>query len=256
MGPDPLRITEMIWLKMQANNPEKLALGTGKHLRDQHETILIAVRGNIPPALPLWPSVLTAMVGKHSEKLRLLMDWIDRDYGPELVRIEMFARPPFDRPGWHFWGDAVPGRDYFVLSCQRPPEALRQGNPHEDERRGSTTRRRYRFGRAGLPHRLRSRAQASTRDSRRDCRPEWRSRRDVGRGVCAGLRPIEQIELLGFVKIGTGERRIITFSLSGPLGVALGANEVKLTGSSGTVADAASDRLQADKARHFCHQVF
>ena len=35
------------------------------------------------------------------------MEWIDRDYGPELVRIEMFARPPF-RTGWWHWGDAAP----------------------------------------------------------------------------------------------------------------------------------------------------
>jgi N6-adenosine-specific RNA methylase IME4 len=67
------------------------------------------VRGTIPPALPLWPSVMMAPVGKHSEKPRLLMEWIDRDYGPELTRIEMFARPPFDRRGWWYWGDAVPG---------------------------------------------------------------------------------------------------------------------------------------------------
>jgi N6-adenosine-specific RNA methylase IME4 len=113
-GWDPLRVTEMIWLKTQANNPEKLSLGTGKRLRDQHETILIAVRGNIPPAMPLWPSVLIAPVGRHSEKPELLMEWINRDYGPELVRIEMFARPPFDRRGWWVWGDAVPGGLMFV----------------------------------------------------------------------------------------------------------------------------------------------
>jgi hypothetical protein len=33
---------------------------------------------------------------------------IDRDYGPALTRIEMFTRPPFDRRGWWYWGDAVP----------------------------------------------------------------------------------------------------------------------------------------------------
>jgi N6-adenosine-specific RNA methylase IME4 len=103
------RTTEMIWLKMQPNHPDKIKSGTGKRLVDQHETILIAVRGNIPPALPLWPSVLVAPVGEHSEKPKLLMEMIDRDYGPELTRIEMFARPPFDRRGWHYWGDAVPG---------------------------------------------------------------------------------------------------------------------------------------------------
>jgi N6-adenosine-specific RNA methylase IME4 len=82
------RTTEMIWLKTQPNHPDKIKSGTGKRLVDQHETILIAVRGNIPPALPLWPSVMKASVGAHSEKPKLLMEMIDRDYGPELTRIE------------------------------------------------------------------------------------------------------------------------------------------------------------------------
>ena len=43
-GWDPLRVTEMIWLKMQG---DKIWTGTGKRLRDQHEAILIAVRGTI-----------------------------------------------------------------------------------------------------------------------------------------------------------------------------------------------------------------
>ncbi len=93
-GWDPLRTTEMIWLKMRGDK-----IWTGMRLRDQHETILIAVRGTIPPALPMWPSVMIAPVGEHSTKPKLLMEWIDRDYAPPLVRIEMFARPPFDRRG-------------------------------------------------------------------------------------------------------------------------------------------------------------
>jgi N6-adenosine-specific RNA methylase IME4 len=68
------RTTEMIWLKTQPNHPDRISIGTGKRLRDQHETILIAVRGTIPPALPMWPSVLIAPVGQHSEKPRLLME--------------------------------------------------------------------------------------------------------------------------------------------------------------------------------------
>jgi N6-adenosine-specific RNA methylase IME4 len=110
-GWDPLRTTEMIWLKMQG---DKIWTGTGKRLRDQHESIIIAVRGTIPPALPMWGSVLIAPVGEPSEKPKLLMEMIDRDYGPELVRIEMFARPPFDRRGWWYWGDAVPGGLMYV----------------------------------------------------------------------------------------------------------------------------------------------
>jgi N6-adenosine-specific RNA methylase IME4 len=52
-GWDPLRTTTMVWPKMQANHPDKLWTGTGKRLRDQYESILIAVRGTIPPALPI-----------------------------------------------------------------------------------------------------------------------------------------------------------------------------------------------------------
>jgi N6-adenosine-specific RNA methylase IME4 len=103
---DQLRTTEMIWLKMRG---DKIWTGTGKRLRDQHESILIAVRGAVPPALPPWPSVLIAPIGGHSEKPKALTEMIDRDYEPALVRIEMFARPPFDRHGWWYWGDAVPG---------------------------------------------------------------------------------------------------------------------------------------------------
>jgi N6-adenosine-specific RNA methylase IME4 len=113
-GWDPLRTTEMVWLKTQAKHPDKLAIGTGKRVRDQHDSIILAVRGSIPPALPMWPSVLFAPVGEHSEKPRELAEMIDRDYGSDLIRIEMFARPPFDRPGWWYWGDAVPGGLTFV----------------------------------------------------------------------------------------------------------------------------------------------
>jgi hypothetical protein len=92
------------------------ALRLGR-LVDQHETILIAVRGNIPPALPLWPSVMMAPVGRHSEKPRLLMEWIDRDYGPALVRIEMFA-PAVRSPRLAVLGRRGAGRAHVrLLAC-------------------------------------------------------------------------------------------------------------------------------------------
>jgi N6-adenosine-specific RNA methylase IME4 len=93
---------------------EKIWTGTGKRVRDQHESIILAVRGAVPPALPMWGSVLVAPVGEPSEKPKALMEMIDRDYGPALTRIEMFARPPFDRRGWWYWGDAVPGGLLFA----------------------------------------------------------------------------------------------------------------------------------------------
>jgi N6-adenosine-specific RNA methylase IME4 len=114
-GWDPLRATSMAWFKTQANHPDKLWLGTGKRLRDQHESIIIAVRGAVPPALPMWNSVLVAPIGEASEKPKLLAEMIDRDYAPALTRIEMFARPPFERRGWFYWGDAVPDG---LMSCR------------------------------------------------------------------------------------------------------------------------------------------
>jgi N6-adenosine-specific RNA methylase IME4 len=110
-GWDPLRTTSMIWLKMRG---EKICTGTGKRVRDQHESIILAVRGAMPPALPRWGSVLIAPIGEPSEKPKALAEMIDRDYGPALTRIEMFARPPFDRNGWWYWGDAVPGGLLFA----------------------------------------------------------------------------------------------------------------------------------------------
>jgi N6-adenosine-specific RNA methylase IME4 len=71
----------------------------------------------------MWGSVLVAPVGKHSEKPKLLMETIDRDYGPELTRIEMFARPPFDRRGWWFWGDALPGEFMYAPCLDKGAEA-------------------------------------------------------------------------------------------------------------------------------------
>jgi hypothetical protein len=88
--------------------------GNGKRVRDQHESIIIAVRGAVPPALPLWGSVLVAPIGEPSEKPKVLAEMIDRDYAPALTRVEMFARPPFDRRGWSYWGDAVPGGLMFA----------------------------------------------------------------------------------------------------------------------------------------------
>ena len=112
-GWDPLRTTEMVWLKMQAKHPDKIATGTGKGARPARVDHRCGAR-RIPPALPMWPSVLIAPVGGHSEKPKALMEMIDRDYDPALVRIEMFARPPLERRGWWYWGDAVPGGLMFA----------------------------------------------------------------------------------------------------------------------------------------------
>jgi hypothetical protein len=52
----------MVWPKMQLNHPDKLWIGTGKRLRAQHESILIAVRGAVPQRCRfLWCLTLQTM---------------------------------------------------------------------------------------------------------------------------------------------------------------------------------------------------
>ena len=65
--------------------------------------------------LPMWGSVLIAPVGEPSERTRSA-DGDDRTaiMGRKLTRIEICARPPLDRRGWWYWGDAVPGENMFA----------------------------------------------------------------------------------------------------------------------------------------------
>ena len=94
---------------MQGN---KIWTGTGKRLRDRGNPDRGA-RDDPAGAADVGLGAGRAG-GQASEKPKALAEMIDRDYGPELIRIEMFARPPFDRPGWHFWGDAAPGGLMFT----------------------------------------------------------------------------------------------------------------------------------------------
>jgi N6-adenosine-specific RNA methylase IME4/ParB-like chromosome segregation protein Spo0J len=92
-------VTHLVWVK---NTP-----GLGYWVRNQHETLIIATRGNMrspqPAARPA--SIVQAPKREHSQKPDEVYDIIERMY-PELPRIELFARNA--RKGWSAWGNQAP----------------------------------------------------------------------------------------------------------------------------------------------------
>ena len=88
--------TNMIW--------DKQKIGMGYHARNQHEILLIAKRGKIPPpeAGKQPSSLISAPRGKHSEKPVEFYEIIEAAY-PTLPKIELFCRSP--REGWAVWGN-------------------------------------------------------------------------------------------------------------------------------------------------------
>jgi N6-adenosine-specific RNA methylase IME4 len=77
--------TDMVWVKDR--------IGAGYYVRQQHENLLIARRGELPLPLPedRLSSVITAPRAEHSVKPVEFYERIERMY-PELQKIELFAR--------------------------------------------------------------------------------------------------------------------------------------------------------------------
>jgi N6-adenosine-specific RNA methylase IME4/transposase-like protein len=90
--------TSMVWVKDK--------IGMGKYVRQQHEWLMIAKRGNFPLPDPedRPASVIEAPRGAHSEKPEEIHKIIERMY-PFLDRCELFARKP--RDGWASWGNEI-----------------------------------------------------------------------------------------------------------------------------------------------------
>jgi len=88
--------TDMVW--------DKEVIGMGYHARNQHETLLIAKRGSIPPpkAGTQPASVYRERRGEHSAKPTFYYEMIEAAY-PGLPKIELFCRSP--RAGWEAWGN-------------------------------------------------------------------------------------------------------------------------------------------------------
>ena len=88
--------SQFVWAKDRA--------GTGYWNRNQHELLLVGVRGDVPAPAPgsQWSSVIEAPVGEHSRKPDEARRMIESHF-PTLPRIELFARGAA-RPGWDVWG--------------------------------------------------------------------------------------------------------------------------------------------------------
>jgi len=90
--------TDMVWVKDK--------IGMGYHVREQHESLLIAKRGELPPP-PVearCSSVIAAPRLDHSAKPPIFYDLIDNMY-PGIRKIELFNRYGLNRPGWAVWGN-------------------------------------------------------------------------------------------------------------------------------------------------------
>lgn len=82
--------------------------GLGRWNRNRHELLLVGTRGSPPCPAPgtQWDSLITAPLGRHSEKPENFHRLIE-DYFPTLPKIEMNARKA--RPGWDAWGFEAEG---------------------------------------------------------------------------------------------------------------------------------------------------
>jgi N6-adenosine-specific RNA methylase IME4 len=91
--------TGMVWVKH--------AIGLGNYVRQQHEHLLIARRGEIPTPEPANrpPSVINAPRREHSRKPDETYGIIEQMY-PDLPKIELFARHA--REGWACWEMRLP----------------------------------------------------------------------------------------------------------------------------------------------------
>jgi N6-adenosine-specific RNA methylase IME4 len=88
--------SKCVWVKER--------IGTGYWWRNQHETLLLGVKGRIPAPAPgtRFPSIICAPCGRHSEKPAVFAEMIERMF-PDTSKLEMFARG-LPREGWEGWG--------------------------------------------------------------------------------------------------------------------------------------------------------
>ncbi len=83
---------------------DKQKIGMGYYFRQQHELLLVAVKGSPPTPRPgdRPSSVMSYERGPHSAKPLEVYEVIEAMY-PELPKLEMFCRSP--REGWGAWGN-------------------------------------------------------------------------------------------------------------------------------------------------------
>lgn len=141
MLPDAVRVmgmwgfdykTSFVWKKNRA--------GSGYWFRNQHETLLLGMRGNVPaPAHGTQEnSIIEAPLAKHSEKPNIFYEVIERMF-PSFSKLEMFCRGPA-RPGWDVWGNEAEQTTESAVSSPAPepaseqaPQAPDAGSPLSDD---------------------------------------------------------------------------------------------------------------------------
>jgi N6-adenosine-specific RNA methylase IME4 len=87
---------------------DKLSIGPGYYFRQQHEHLLVGVRGNVPKPEPATrgASVYGEKRTRHSAKPAHYYEMLEAQY-PDLPKRELFARTKA-RPGWlPSWGNEV-----------------------------------------------------------------------------------------------------------------------------------------------------
>lgn len=93
---------------------DKEVIGMGYWFRNQHEILLIGLRGKFSPPEPSARdrSVYRQKRDEHSKKPTYFRKWISDNF-PNATKIELFARKPnmlFDAEhydGWDVWGNEV-----------------------------------------------------------------------------------------------------------------------------------------------------
>jgi N6-adenosine-specific RNA methylase IME4 len=86
---------------------DKELVGMGYWFRNQHELLLVGVKGAFPPPPePLRvPSVFRSRRREHSRKPDYIRVLIEKWY-PGVKKLEMFARERW--PGWEYFGNEIP----------------------------------------------------------------------------------------------------------------------------------------------------
>ena len=106
-APTLLEALEVMMAWGWVSNELRLGEGPRRHglwSRNQHEQLLVGVKGEIPAPAPgaQRPSLIQAPVREHSRKPEAFVEMIERLF-PNLPKIELFARGAA-RPGWRAWG--------------------------------------------------------------------------------------------------------------------------------------------------------
>jgi len=96
------------WVKETKTGKD--SFGLGRHTRSSTEFVLLGVRGyGLKRQSFSVRQVVHAPVGRHSAKPPCVRDRLVELYGPDVRRVELFARER--TPGWDCWGNQVEGNE-------------------------------------------------------------------------------------------------------------------------------------------------